>query len=384
MKGMIRAKRQPSHGYLFLPQYTNAKGIVKQSRVWWWIYPKFNGGKAASTGHKTEEGAHAKVREWLNDLQIGVHDRPREQHTWAEAVPLLEKQWIADGSASMPQASKACLARLDKMFGSVPLSSITTQEIVNYIVACREKKLSNGTIAFDMKVLHHGLVVACVAKWIGGVPVFPIKPKAKVRRGLIDQGEPDMDDEWNALLEKMPPRYVPLLHFLDLTGWRKSEALNFRWSRVRFVKNGAYVILHDDDTKSDRPRELRVGDQLYALLLDQRAKRKGNEPYVFPNPSAPGKPLRSDMLGLAWRKACDEAQLEHADGSPILIHDIRRTWVVRADKQGVSDSRKMGWVGHEIIDTMRKYRILTESDTEKASTLAERSTKRLKIVRKTA
>ncbi|HEU4334382.1 MAG TPA: site-specific integrase, partial [Candidatus Eisenbacteria bacterium] len=157
-----------------------------------------------------------------------------------------------------------------------------------------------------------------------------------------------------------PEHLQPMIEFLALTGWRKSEALGLQWRSVDF--EGGVVRLNPDETKrgSARTCPFRAHPRLKALLEAQRERVRLIErgrarivAHVFPKPD--GERIRDFYA--AWRTACDAA------GTPGSIpHDLRRGAARAMERAGVSRSVSMKLLGHRTTSIFERYAICTESD----------------------
>ena len=106
------------------------------------------------------------------------------------------------------------------------------------------------------------------------------------------------------------------LKFLLLTGLRREEAAQLRWSDVSLA--GSYFTI--PNTKNHEPHTLPLSDYLQAML-ERRQKGTGSV-YVFPSTGATGHLIEP-------RKQM--AKVIKQSGVQFTIHDLRRTFVTIAE-----------------------------------------------------
>ena len=107
------------------------------------------------------------------------------------------------------------------------------------------------------------------------------------------------------------------LHFLLLTGLRRSEAARLKWCDVDFIEQSFTI----PDTKNKRPHTLPLSNFLHTLLK-RRSHTKENE-YVFP-----GKTEKGHLIDpkAAVTKVCDLSNVD------FTLHDLRRTFITVAER----------------------------------------------------
>ena len=111
---------------------------------------------------------------------------------------------------------------------------------------------------------------------------------------------------------------VDIVRLLLLTGCRKSELLNLRWSEA------GGDTLHLTDTKTG-PRPVFLNAPARSILAHQP---RTESPYIFPSLTDASK-ARSSELSL-WRKVRRQAGIED-----VRLHDLRHTFASYAVLQNV-------------------------------------------------
>ncbi len=160
--------------------------------------------------------------------------------------------------------------------------------------------------------------------------------------GFIEEGSPnpahkiekfkeDKRDRWLTqeelpqlaeAIDRDPNTYVRAALWLYLlTGLRRSELLQLKWSNIDFNRNEIRLA----DTKAGRPHYVPLSTQ--AVQLIKTIPRLDDNPHIFPG-ARQGKPLVN--IGKPWNRIRKEANVED-----VRLHDLRRTvgsWLVQSGK----------------------------------------------------
>jgi len=152
----------------------------------------------------------------------------------------------------------------------------------------------------------------------------------------------------------------PLLRFivptLLLTGMRKREVLDARWSNINLEARTWYL----PHTKSGKPRTVLLSEALVKLLrsVPRRPVTDKATDWVFANP-ATGKPFVS--IFYAWDSARKKAQL-----SQVRIHDLRHTFASLMINSSYALYDVMNALGHTQMRTTMRYAHLSRERKQRA------------------
>ena len=141
-----------------------------------------------------------------------------------------------------------------------------------------------------------------------------------------------------------------IIRLLLLTGCRKGEILNLRWSEV----DGDTLSFRDGKTG---PRRVPLNAPARRILERQP---RGGSVFVFPSPRDPGRP-RNGELGL-WYRVRREADIEDC-----RLHDLRHTHASQAVMSGVPVPVVSRLLGHSNVSTTFRYAHLGDRDVEAAA-----------------
>jgi integrase len=183
-------------------------------------------------------------------------------------------------------------------------------------------------------------------------------PKKTTGRVLTEQ-------EKAALLDAALPQLRDQLVFAMTMGMRLREHLKLTWDRVDLSKQT--ITLRAEDTKTRKPRVMKMSPQVYKVLMNRWAKRKPGAQYVFPARGKPNQPTRQNKN--AWASAKRRAGIR----GRCRYHDLRHTFLTECAKkvrQGeVSLPLICAYAGLNITVFERVYLHLSHEDTAAVSNL---------------
>ena len=133
---------------------------------------------------------------------------------------------------------------------------------------------------------------------------------------------------------------VAAIRLLLLTGCRKGEILNLRWSEVDLEAGE----LHLPETKTG-PRTIVLSPEAASVLA--RIPRLADNPFVIPGKIG-GKAMRN--LNDPWEIVCERAGLED-----MRLHDCRHSYASRALALGESLPMIGRLLGHTQVETTARY-----------------------------
>jgi integrase len=219
----------------------------------------------------------------------------------------------------------------------------------------KEKKVAagKGTVRREIAAFRRGLSLAVRAGLLASRPYVATIAEAEPRSGFASDADIDK------IVAALDDDLAPLVRFLALSGWRKSEGTNLTWKAVDFA--AGEIRLGADETKNGRPRvwPMNALPALQSLMKSQRARTEQLEREqsriivnVF---HRNGEPIRA--FGGAWNKACKAA------GKPgLLVHDLRRSAARRMVLAGVPQPIAQKLLGHQTASIFLRYAIVSDTD----------------------
>ena len=161
-------------------------------------------------------------------------------------------------------------------------------------------------------------------------------------------------DRLHRVLERQTGRgqrqQADIVRLLLLTGCRRGEILQLRWSEVHDER----LILQASKTGR---RTVPLNTQARAVLERQP---RGTSPFVFPSPRDPSRPLSRDLA--LWYRVRREAGIED-----VRLHDLRHTVASHAVMNGVPVPVVARLLGHSDVHTTLRYAHLGDREIERAA-----------------
>ncbi|MCG6659830.1 tyrosine-type recombinase/integrase [Halomonas campisalis] len=244
--------------------------------------------------------------------------------------------------------------------GELHVDEVKRQHIVDIVSRLAEtlKPASVNRTLILMRYLFN-----CMLKW--EVPGMTRNPTAGVPL-LTENNKRERylkEDEalrlFKALEASPNPHLLFIIAMLLLTGARKGEVLNARWSDIDLDKR----LWRIEFNKSGQTRHVPLSNGMLSLL-DQLPRVEDND-YLLPNPKT-GQPYTT--LFRAWDNARRKAGL-----ADLRIHDLRHSFASYVINQGHSLYEVQKLLGHTQVKTTQRYAhlthesLLTAADTAAAS-----------------
>ncbi len=320
----------------------------QQVATWWLDYSI--GGKRhrepANTKVKSE--AIDVLRQRIGDRKSGkVIGRP-DRVTLADLQAGLERHYQREGNRSLCRARQA-FNHLEHFFGAKTRAmGITKSAVAAYLERRLAERAARGTACYEVRILGAAFGVAVEEELLAVRPVFRLPSLRNARIGFFEEGD------FAALLVELPAHLRPVVSFLRMTGWRKSEVLGLTWDQVDW--EGGTIRLHATQTKGGDARifPFSRSPELKQLLEERWAEKDGL--FVFHR-----RGLRDKSFRRTWTRACRKAGLEGR-----LVHDLRRSAARDFRRRGVSEGEIMrlcGWKTRAMFD---RYNIIDEADLAEA------------------
>ncbi len=158
----------------------------------------------------------------------------------------------------------------------------------------------------------------------------------------------------------------------------RGEICGLKWDAVQRSKDGPYLRVYntrviidggtaDSSTKTDRPREVPIGDDTYRAIMSQPRFRtieqggrelEAKTEYVFT--AASGRPMRPDTFSRDFAKFRDEIKMPG-----LKLHNLRHTYISLMLRAGLKTIQKN--VGHASPKMIMEVYGETFDDQQRAS-----------------
>jgi integrase len=278
------------------------------------------------------DDARTKARAWLEMIARDVDPRTQEERQrQAErgkrrnTFAAIAEDFIRD---KLPGERKGWEAERDirreflPVWGKRPIAEITARDVRDIIKAVKDR----GTLyqAHNLFVLARRLFSWTIDQHVYGLETSPcdrLKPKALVgkrsARTRVLTGD-ELGALWKAA-ESLGYPYGPLFRMLALTGQRKSEVAEARWSE--FDLGHKLWTIPAERMKADAAHVVPLTDDVIEILTSLPRFNKGD--HLFSTDSGV-KPVDGFSNGKVKLDKAMAAELGRAV-EPFVIHDIRRT-----------------------------------------------------------
>lgn len=228
--------------------------------------------------------------------------------------------------------------RIVERLGSKCLDEVTPWDVTEFKRWLRGQGLANGTVNRHLADLRSMFSLAI--KW-GAMPgstnpaASPGMLPEEHRDVYLDKAQ--MQGLARALDEEPNRDAAAAIFVLMMTGARKSEVLNARWSDVDLDRGLLHVA--SERSKTGRRRHIPLSPVARQCLRIQLQRRKPGNDFVFPG-GVEGRPLES--VRRAWDRAKERAKLP----ADLRLHDLRHCLASALANAGVPLNEIGSVLGH--------------------------------------
>ena len=281
-------------------------------------------------GELTLEQARTKAREWLGMVGRGIdpaiaaeRERQAALRTQANTFGAVAEEYIARKIAKTAKARASELEIRNELISrweKRPIADITRHDVIGMAEAIGARAPYQAHNVFG----HcRALFNWAIARGVYGLEKSPcdrLKPADLIGRKEA-RSRVLSDDELRALwkaTEALDYPYGPLFRLLALTGQRKSEVAEARWSEID--EPGKRWMIPAERMKANAPHVVPLSDAAMEVLRELLRFRSSD--YLFSTGGA--RPVNGFSKAKDRLDAAMAAELG-AEVPPFVLHDIRRT-----------------------------------------------------------
>lgn len=319
--------------------------IVKIGKRWRALIRR-RGHKSICKTHPTKAAAEAWARAVEAQLDQG---RPVVAATGLTVASLIQRyRDLRETVRPILDTSNEhyILKHLEAGLGSIAVSSLTTDDLVNW---CRKRREEGaGPYTLNIEISKLGTVMRYAADDLPDV-VGKARPRLAYL-GLIGGGgrreRRPTEDELNRILQALPVRYAEATRFAVATAMRRSEICSLRWSDVDEVSR--LVLIRD----RKHPRRKQGNDEWVPLLgvaWDILQRQPRDDERIFP--------LHPQTLSKTFKAVCDRLSIPD-----LHFHDLRHEGTSRLFEQGFQIHEVSLVTGHKDWRHLRRYTQLRPED----------------------
>lgn len=226
--------------------------------------------------------------------------------------------------------------------GDMKLNHLTQAHIEDLTQARIDEGLRPNSVNVELRVLQR-VYNGCSKRFMTNPDLSFDKLPGFVRRRHVSKDEETKIIAYLTERSHLPSyrKALDLFLFLIDTGSRLSEVLECQWADLNMTEETMEVFRSKTETVSIIPLSRR-------LILN--LKRRGNDPAPFMEHSRAVKTLRKTI-----DQFCNEDPRTIRQRGKATIHSLRDTYVTRMESKGLSLRQIGKIVGHNSIETTKKY-----------------------------
>jgi integrase len=297
-----------------------------------------------SYGALTLEQSREKARQWRNLIKRGIDPQIHEERQRQTALrkqrttfTAVAEDFIKD---KLPAERKGREVELEirreflPQWGNRPVTEITALDVRNVVKAVKDRGAPYQ--AHNLLVLARRLFSWAIDQHVYGLESSPcdrLKPKAIIGK-KESRTRVFTDDEWRALwraTRRLGYPYGPLFRMLALTGQRKSEVAEARWSEFDLARK--LWTIPAERMKASAAHIVPLTDDVLAILKSLPRFKRGDHVFSTTFGKKPVNGFSKAKQRLDRRMLCSWRAIARARGEdrrkaeiePFVIHDVRRS-----------------------------------------------------------
>ena len=243
------------------------------------------------------------------------------------------------------------------------IDNLTAMDYLDY-----QNKLSNSGLSNSSVNSHFRNISSFVAwlkkyKLIKNIPTIRDVDKLKVERNPIFYFTEDEEEAMLATTKNIGKKLMILL-MLEI-GIRRAEVSNIKVADI----HGDQLLVHRE--KSHKNQEIPLTPDAVSLIEKYLKQRTFNSEYLFYG-SKKGR-LSPECVGLRIKGAAKRAGISEERLKHVSAHATRKTCASRLINNGVPLEVIQDILGHEHIETTRRYYASTDIKSIKKAILSQKS-----------
>lgn len=307
-------------------------------------------------GASTLAGAREKARKWRAMIQSGIDPQTHEERERHAALRqqrntfgTVAEDFIKDklpGERKGREVERDIRREFIPAWGKRPIAEIAPHDVRAIVKAAKDRGAPYQ--AHNLLTTARRLFSWAIDQQVYGLESSPcerLKPKAIIGRKVFRTrilADDELRGFWRAT-QRLGYPYAPLFRTLALTGQRKSEVAEARWSEIDLARK--LWTIPAERMKADAAHVVPLSDDVVAILESLPRFKKGD--HVFSttfgvkaiNGFSKAKERLDRRMLRSWRALARARgdDRRKAQIQPWVIHDIRRTMRTGLSALPVSD-----------------------------------------------
>lgn len=219
---------------------------------------------------------------------------------------------------------------------SLDLRHLTPRHLEDYQGRRRQSGVQPETINSELATFAQVQKWAVKERLLDKLVTVSAVPVARKRPDVLTH------KEFCAVMDRLPSRLRPLIHFLAATGCRWGEAANLKWAHVDLEAGLADIVAGEEWS----PKTAQSARTLFlspSLVADLRTLPSGSQ-YVFPG-RREDRPVTTAKR--AFASAVKAAKIKRGDrAARITIKTLRKSFATWAAEQGMGERTLQELLGH--------------------------------------
>jgi integrase len=305
-------------------------------------------------GPATLAGAREKARQWKAMIRSGMDPRAQEERQrhaklrqQANTFAAVAEDFIKDklpGERKGREVERDIRREFIVAWGECPIAELTPQDVRDVVKAVKDRGAPYQ--AHNLLTTARRLFSWAINQHVYGLETSPcdrLRPKAIIGKKVFRNRVLD-DRELRAFMraaETLGYPYGPLFRLLALTGQRKSEVAEARWTE--FDPPRKLWTIPAERMKADAAHVVPLSDDVIAIIESLPRFKKGDHLFstdfgVKPvNGFSKAKARLDKFMLTQLREAADDDRRQKIKLEPFVIHDVRRTMRTRLSALPVPD-----------------------------------------------
>ena len=325
--------------------------LYKRGPVWWMSFTHKGQQYRRSTETEDKKLAQRIFDKLKGEIAEGnwFERLPGEDYRFKDLMAkYLDEHSAINKAKTSHRRDKSLTDHLNKTFGEMLLTDITSAMLSEYKVQRRSEGASPRTINYELTLMSHAFNLA-IREW-ELVDDNPVRRVKKERVNNVIERWLTLDEE-EKLLKASPKWLQDIIVFAIHTGLRQSELLDLKWSQVELNRRTITI----SEQKNRGIDTLPLSETAMQVLREREKASSCTDRYVFPNNFSRRRGNR--LLLRSFYAAIKQAGIEN-----FRFHDLRHTFATRLVQQGVGlfEVQKLGrWKNTSMV--MRYAHHNTES-----------------------
>lgn len=344
-----------------------AVGTIQQRTNTWRVRFYVDGKARYRGGFRTEDDARRFLKKTIKQVYTEKYVDPAETPTVNVLVDAYLRYLEVNQAKSLVQV-RSHAAHVRREFGDLLVTSVKTADVREFQEAQLARGKSRATVNRETEVLRAALRLAHRDE-SSGVKALPHIPRLK--RENNKKSQYISADLFEAIVGELPAYMKGFVRFMYWTGWRPSMARALTWDPMVDRAEGTILL---PDSKNNDPQRIPILGKIATILDEQWATRAYDSPqgarvseYVFHRSGRPIGDIRK-----SWRVACQKNGISGMRDSGITPKALRNTFATNASEARIPRDVIRELAGWKSDSMFYRYVIGTQDRKRSAMEALER------------